>query len=161
MAGRKDIQKLRDNDLAKIRLIADGVFHVAVQILAKRSTSVELQIIQLPHTAFAFEAEQQRREHSPFRPSRSKTGQSRRSGLCHSLIALLCDLGCFAVKILALAIPVKSCSGCFAFTDRTYAGPSAPVWDAATALLQGVFVRARTQPVSVLLTDGYETARAI
>lgn len=82
MAERKDIQMLKDNDLAKIRLIADGVFYVAVQILAKCSISVELHIIQPPHTTFAFEAEQQGREHSPFRPSRSKTGQSLRSGLC-------------------------------------------------------------------------------
>jgi serine-type D-Ala-D-Ala carboxypeptidase/endopeptidase len=51
--------------------------------------------------------------------------------------------------------------GVFAFSNRTYAGPSAPVWDAATALMQSGFARARTQPVSPLLADGYATAKAI
>ena len=51
--------------------------------------------------------------------------------------------------------------GVFALTNRTYAGPSAPVWDAATALMQGGFVKVRNLPVSLLLADGYATAKAI
>ena len=51
--------------------------------------------------------------------------------------------------------------GVFALTNRTYAGPSAPVWDAATALMQSGYVKARTLPVSPLLADGYATAKAI
>jgi serine-type D-Ala-D-Ala carboxypeptidase/endopeptidase len=51
--------------------------------------------------------------------------------------------------------------GVFALTNRTYAGPSAPVWDAATALIQGGFVRARGQAISPQLTAGYDTARLI
>jgi serine-type D-Ala-D-Ala carboxypeptidase/endopeptidase len=51
--------------------------------------------------------------------------------------------------------------GVFAFSNRTYAGPSAPVWDAATALMQSGFAKARTLPVSPLLADGYATAKAI
>ena len=51
--------------------------------------------------------------------------------------------------------------GVFAFTNRTYAGPSAPVWDAATALMQSGFAKSRTLPVSPLLADGYATAKAI
>jgi serine-type D-Ala-D-Ala carboxypeptidase/endopeptidase len=51
--------------------------------------------------------------------------------------------------------------GIFAFSNRTYAGPSAPVWDAATTLMQSGYVTARTQPVSPLLADGYATAKAI
>ncbi len=51
--------------------------------------------------------------------------------------------------------------GVFAFSNRTYAGPSAPVWDAATALMQSGYVPTRTQPVSPLLAEGYRTATAI
>jgi serine-type D-Ala-D-Ala carboxypeptidase/endopeptidase len=51
--------------------------------------------------------------------------------------------------------------GVFAFSNRTYAGPSAPVWNAATALMQSGYVKARMQPVSPLLTDGYAAAKAI
>ena len=51
--------------------------------------------------------------------------------------------------------------GVFAFSNRTYAGPSAPVWDAATALMQNGYVRARTLPVSPLMADGYAAAKAI
>lgn len=51
--------------------------------------------------------------------------------------------------------------GVFALSNRTYAGPSAPVWDAATMLWQGGFIKARDLPVSALLTDGYATARTI
>jgi serine-type D-Ala-D-Ala carboxypeptidase/endopeptidase len=52
-------------------------------------------------------------------------------------------------------------TGVFALTNRTYAGPSAPVWDAATSLMQGGYLKARTAPVSALLNDGYSTAKAI
>ena len=51
--------------------------------------------------------------------------------------------------------------GVFAFSNRTYAGPSAPVWDAATALMQNGYIGARTQRASPLLADGYTTAKAI
>ncbi|MEQ1538885.1 MAG: serine hydrolase domain-containing protein [Sphingorhabdus sp.] len=51
--------------------------------------------------------------------------------------------------------------GLFAFSNRTYAGPSAPVWDAATALMQNGYIGARTLSASPLLTDGYATAKAI
>jgi serine-type D-Ala-D-Ala carboxypeptidase/endopeptidase len=51
--------------------------------------------------------------------------------------------------------------GVFALSNRTYAGPSGPVWDAATELVKGGFVGARTQAVSPLLADGYAAAAAI
>ena len=51
--------------------------------------------------------------------------------------------------------------GVFALTNRTYAGPSAPVWDAATALMQSGYIGARTQRPSPLLADGYYAAKAI
>jgi serine-type D-Ala-D-Ala carboxypeptidase/endopeptidase len=51
--------------------------------------------------------------------------------------------------------------GIFALSNRTYAGPSAPVWDAATALMKNGWVKPRDLPVSALLSDGYEAAKAI
>ena len=51
--------------------------------------------------------------------------------------------------------------GVFAFSNRTYAGPSAPVWDAATALMQSGYIGGRAFPVSPLLADGYAAAKAI
>jgi serine-type D-Ala-D-Ala carboxypeptidase/endopeptidase len=51
--------------------------------------------------------------------------------------------------------------GVFALSNRTYAGPSAPVWDAATALWQAGFIKARDLPVSPLLAEGYATAQAV
>jgi serine-type D-Ala-D-Ala carboxypeptidase/endopeptidase len=51
--------------------------------------------------------------------------------------------------------------GIFAFSNRTYAGPSAPVWDAATALWQAGFIKRRDLDVSPLLADGYAAAKAI
>jgi serine-type D-Ala-D-Ala carboxypeptidase/endopeptidase len=51
--------------------------------------------------------------------------------------------------------------GVFALTNRTYAGPSAPVWDAATALWKYDFIKARDLPVSALLAEGYATAQAV
>lgn len=51
--------------------------------------------------------------------------------------------------------------GVFALSNRTYAGPSAPVWDAATALWQSGFIKERGLPVSPLLAEGYASATAI
>lgn len=51
--------------------------------------------------------------------------------------------------------------GVFALSNRTYAGPSAPVWDAATALWQAGFIKARDLPLSPLLAEGYAAATAI
>jgi serine-type D-Ala-D-Ala carboxypeptidase/endopeptidase len=51
--------------------------------------------------------------------------------------------------------------GVFALSNRTYAGPSAPVWDAATALWQGGVIKRRELPVSTLLAYGYAAATAI
>lgn len=51
--------------------------------------------------------------------------------------------------------------GIFAFANRTYAGPSPPVWQVAVALNGAGLLTARTQPVSPALASRYETARAI
>ena len=51
--------------------------------------------------------------------------------------------------------------GIFALTNRTYAGASAPVWDAATALWQSGSIKARDLPVSALLAEGYAAVKAI
>ena len=51
--------------------------------------------------------------------------------------------------------------GVFALSNRTYAGPSGPVWDAATALVKGGFATPRAIPVSALLHDGYVSATEI
>ena len=51
--------------------------------------------------------------------------------------------------------------GVFALSNRTYAGPSAPVWDAATALMQSGAFKPAPQPASALLNDGYAAAKAI
>ena len=52
--------------------------------------------------------------------------------------------------------------GIFAFANRTYAGPSAPVWDAAVMLLKaGALPPARTVPVSADLANAYRTAGEI
>jgi D-alanyl-D-alanine-carboxypeptidase/D-alanyl-D-alanine-endopeptidase len=59
-----------------------------------------------------------------------------------------------------LLIPERGV-GVFALSNRTYAGPSAPVWDAATMLMQSGYIRTRTQSVSPLLADGYTAAKAI
>jgi len=48
--------------------------------------------------------------------------------------------------------------GIFAFANRTYAGPSAPVWDAAVALRQAGLLEARTVPVSAALAAAYRAA---
>jgi serine-type D-Ala-D-Ala carboxypeptidase/endopeptidase len=51
--------------------------------------------------------------------------------------------------------------GVFALSNRTYAGPSGPVWDAATALFYGGYVPARIMPTSQQLADAYEAAMAM
>jgi CubicO group peptidase (beta-lactamase class C family) len=51
--------------------------------------------------------------------------------------------------------------GVFALTNRTYAGPSPPVWDAATTLLQRGVVTAPTVPVSPMLANAYAAAGRI
>lgn len=51
--------------------------------------------------------------------------------------------------------------GIFALSNRTYAGPSAPVWDAATALMQSGAIAPRNIETSDLLATGYATAAEI
>ncbi|CAN1544804.1 AmpC Beta-lactamase class C and other penicillin binding proteins [Sphingomonadaceae bacterium] len=51
--------------------------------------------------------------------------------------------------------------GVFALSNRTYAGPSGPVWDAATALFKSGFASPRALPISDHLRTAYATARRI
>lgn len=51
--------------------------------------------------------------------------------------------------------------GVFALTNRTYAGPSGPVWDAATKLAEAGLVKPRPLPVSPALSAAYDHARQI
>ena len=51
--------------------------------------------------------------------------------------------------------------GLFAFANRTYAGPSPPVWQAAVALNRAGLLLARTLPVSDALARNYAAAGAI
>jgi hypothetical protein len=51
--------------------------------------------------------------------------------------------------------------GVFAFANRTYAGPSPPVWDAALALQKAGLLQARTTPVSDALAAAYRAAGTI
>lgn len=51
--------------------------------------------------------------------------------------------------------------GIFALTNRTYAGPAAPVWDAATALFRAGDIAPRALPASPALGSGYAAARRI
>ena len=51
--------------------------------------------------------------------------------------------------------------GIFAFANRTYAGPSAPVCDAAIALQKAEFLKDRTVPVSEDLATAYRAVGAI
>lgn len=51
--------------------------------------------------------------------------------------------------------------GIFAFANRTYAGPSAPVWDAAMALHKAGALTGRPTPVSESLGSAYRDAGAI
>ena len=48
--------------------------------------------------------------------------------------------------------------GIFAFANRTYAGPRAPVWDAAVTLLRAGRLKPRTPPPSAALTAAYAAA---
>jgi hypothetical protein len=51
--------------------------------------------------------------------------------------------------------------GVFAFTNRSYSGSSAPVWDAAVALSRGGFFKPRAAAASAQLATAYRTAGAI
>jgi CubicO group peptidase (beta-lactamase class C family) len=51
--------------------------------------------------------------------------------------------------------------GVFAFANRTYAGPMAPVWDAAVALQRAGLLKGRPQPLSDALAAAYRAAGAV
>jgi hypothetical protein len=51
--------------------------------------------------------------------------------------------------------------GVFAFANRTYAGPSGAVWDAALALHRAGLLTGRTTPVSAELAEAYRAAGGI
>ena len=51
--------------------------------------------------------------------------------------------------------------GIFAFANRTYAGPSGAVWDAAVALSKSGFLKDRSAPVGEELASAYRTVGAI
>lgn len=51
--------------------------------------------------------------------------------------------------------------GVFAFSNRTYAGPSRTLWDAAVELHRAGWLRGREVPVSAALADAYRVAGAI
>jgi len=51
--------------------------------------------------------------------------------------------------------------GVFALTNRTYAGPSSPLWDAATRLAEAGLVKPRGLPASPALLASYDNARLI
>jgi len=51
--------------------------------------------------------------------------------------------------------------GIFAFANRTYAGPSGAVWDAAVALSKAGFLKDRSAPVGEELASAYRTVGAI
>lgn len=51
--------------------------------------------------------------------------------------------------------------GLFAFANRTYAGPAAPLWDVAGTLRRAGFAADRPVPVSAALADGYAAAARI
>jgi hypothetical protein len=84
-------------------------------------------------------------------------------------VAMDCDLGLtlshgggypgFGSHVLLL--PERGV-GIFALANRTYAGPSKPVWDAAMAMLKaGALGRETTVPVSDALRDAYDASGAI
>jgi CubicO group peptidase (beta-lactamase class C family) len=52
-------------------------------------------------------------------------------------------------------------AGVFALTNRTYSGPSGPVWDAATVLYRAGVIKPRELPVSLALSAAYANARTI
>jgi D-alanyl-D-alanine-carboxypeptidase/D-alanyl-D-alanine-endopeptidase len=49
----------------------------------------------------------------------------------------------------------------FALANRTYAGPSGPVWDAAVAMSKAGMLKRRATPVSADLANAYRAATAI
>ncbi len=51
--------------------------------------------------------------------------------------------------------------GIFAFANRTYAGPRAPVWDAAVTLQRAGYLRRPLLAISPALATGYAAARTI
>jgi CubicO group peptidase (beta-lactamase class C family) len=51
--------------------------------------------------------------------------------------------------------------GVFALANRTYAGPSVPVWDAATKLAEAGLIKPRALPVGPALTASYDHVRQI
>jgi len=51
--------------------------------------------------------------------------------------------------------------GIFAFANRTYAGPTPPVWDAAVAMLRAGHLTARPAAVSPALTTAYAAVRTM
>jgi CubicO group peptidase (beta-lactamase class C family) len=51
--------------------------------------------------------------------------------------------------------------GVFALANRTYAGPSGPVWDAATRLAEAGLIKPRPLPISSALASSYEKVRQI
>jgi len=51
--------------------------------------------------------------------------------------------------------------GVFALTNRTYAGPTAPVWDAATALFKSGYITSRAIASTPAVETGYAAARRI
>jgi hypothetical protein len=51
--------------------------------------------------------------------------------------------------------------GVFAFANRTYAGPSGPVWDAAVSLHKAGLLKGRSLPISDALSGAYRAAAAI
>jgi CubicO group peptidase (beta-lactamase class C family) len=51
--------------------------------------------------------------------------------------------------------------GIFALTNRTYAGPTPPVWDTAVALKQAGMLTSRTLPISPALASTYRAAGAM
>jgi serine-type D-Ala-D-Ala carboxypeptidase/endopeptidase len=55
----------------------------------------------------------------------------------------------------------ESGTGIFALSNRTYAGASGPVWDAATALFKAGFLTKRPSAVSANLSTAYTNAKSL
>ena len=83
-------------------------------------------------------------------------------------VAVDCDLGLTMAHgggypgygSFLLLLPERGV-GIFALANRTYAGPSAPVWQAALALHRAGLLPARAQPVSEALAATYAAAGAM
>jgi serine-type D-Ala-D-Ala carboxypeptidase/endopeptidase len=83
-------------------------------------------------------------------------------------VAMDCDLGLTLAHgggypgygSFLLLLPERGV-GIFAFANRTYAGPSPPVWQAALALHRAGLLPARTTPVSDALAANYAAAGAM